>query len=90
MMVMYMQFNTTRRHKKFEPGMYGSSRRNRGEKYKSMVRDKVVEEEWKYRDVNEHWQKMKEIMMETAQHTRGMFVCLFVSNFAEKLLNRFA
>jgi len=24
-----------------------------------MVRDKVVEEEWKYLDINEHWQKMK-------------------------------
>jgi len=33
-----------------------------------MVRDKVEEEEWKHLDVNEHWHKMKKIMMETAQH----------------------
>jgi len=32
-----------------------------------MVRDKVDEAEWKYLDVNEHWQQMKNIMMETAQ-----------------------
>jgi len=28
--------------------MYGSSRRKRHEEYKSMVRDKVEEAEWKY------------------------------------------
>jgi len=28
--------------------MYGSSRRKRCEEYKSMVRDKVEEAEWKY------------------------------------------
>jgi len=28
-----------------------------------MVRDKVEQEEWKYLDVNEHWHKMKKIMM---------------------------
>jgi len=32
-----------------------------------MVKDKVVEAEWKYLDVNEHWQQMKHIMMETSQ-----------------------
>jgi len=36
------------------------------EEYKSMVRDKVEEEEWEHLDVNEHWHKMKKIMMETA------------------------
>jgi len=34
-----------------------------------MVRDKVEEAEWKYLDVNEHWQQMKNLMMETAQVT---------------------
>jgi len=29
------------------------------EEYKSMVRDKVEKTEWKYLDVNEHWQQMK-------------------------------
>jgi len=43
--------------------VYGSSRRKRREEYKNMVRDKVEEAEWKYLDVNEHWQKMKKIMM---------------------------
>jgi len=31
-----------------------------------MVKDKVAEAEWKYFDVNEHWQWMKNIMIETA------------------------
>jgi len=34
-----------------------------------MVRDKVEEGEWKYLDVNEHVQQMKNIMMATAQVT---------------------
>jgi len=52
--------------------MYGSSRRKRREEYQSMVKDKVVEAECKYLDVNEHWQQMKNIMMETAQVTCGL------------------
>jgi len=34
-----------------------------------MVKDKVEEAEWKYLDVNKHWQQMKNIMMDTAQIT---------------------
>jgi len=52
--------------------MYGSSRRKRREEYESMVKDKVAEVEWKYLDVNEHWQQMKNIMMDTAQVTYGL------------------
>jgi len=37
-----------------------------------MVGDKVEEAEWKGLDVNEHWQQMKCIMMETAQDIHGM------------------
>ena len=37
-----------------------------------MVRDEVEEEEWKHLDLNEHWYKMKKIMMETARHICGM------------------
>ena len=37
-----------------------------------MVKDKVEEAEWKYFDVNEHWQQMKNIMMDTAQVTCGL------------------
>jgi len=37
-----------------------------------MVKDKVAEPEWKYLHVNEQWQQMKNIMMETAQVTCGL------------------
>jgi len=37
-----------------------------------MVKDKVAEAEWKYIDVNEHWQQMKNMMMDTAQVTCGL------------------
>jgi len=61
---MNMQFNTAKRECKSL---------NQGgktcEEYQSMVKDKVVEAEWKYIDVNEYWQQMKNIMMETAQVT---------------------
>jgi len=46
--------------------------RKRCEEYKSMVKDKVNYAEGKYLDVNEHWQQMKNIMMETAQVKRFM------------------
>ena len=36
---------------------------NTCEEYQCMVKDKVAEAEWKYLDVNEHWQQMKNIMM---------------------------
>jgi len=39
---------------------------------KSMVKDKAVEAEWKYLDVNEHCKQMKNITMETAQVTYGL------------------
>jgi len=52
--------------------MYGSSRRKKREEYQSMVKDKVAEAEWKYLNVNEHWQQMESIMMETAQVTCGL------------------
>jgi len=74
LLVMDMQFNTTkRRHKKFEPRVHVSKLEEQTcEEYKSMVRDKVEEEEWRHLHVNEHWHKMKKIMMETAQHICGM------------------
>jgi len=37
-----------------------------------MVRDKVEEVKWKGLCVNDHWQQMKGIMMETAQDICGM------------------
>ena len=37
-----------------------------------MVGDKVEEVKWKGLGVNNHWQQMKDIMMETAQDICGM------------------
>jgi len=37
-----------------------------------MVKDKVVEAEWKYLYGNEHWQQMKNIMMDTSQVACGL------------------
>jgi len=53
---MATSFNKTEtRHKKLSQDcVYGSSGRKRHEKYKSIVRDQVEEEEWKHLDVNEH------------------------------------
>jgi len=75
LLVMDMRCNTTKRwHKKFEPRVrvWKLEEEQTCEEYKNMVRDKVEEEEWKHLDVNEHWHKMKKIMMETAQHVCGM------------------
>jgi len=51
--------------------VYGSLRRKRHEEYRRMVGDKVEEVKWKV-GVNDHWQQMKGIMMETAQDICGM------------------
>jgi len=50
-----------RRHKKFEPRVrvWKVNEEQTCEEYKSMVRDKVEEEEWKHLDVNEQWHTMK-------------------------------
>ena len=71
LLVMDMRFNTTkRRHKKFEPRerVWKLKEKQTCKEYRSMVRDKVEQEDWKHLDVNEHWHKMKKMMMETAQH----------------------
>ena len=31
-----------------------------------------IQAEWKYSDVDEHWQQMKNLMMETAKDVSGM------------------
>jgi len=62
LLVMDMRFNTTKgRHKKFEPRVrvWKLKEEQTCEEYKSIVRDKVDEEEWKHLDVNEHWHNMK-------------------------------
>jgi len=35
-------------------------------------KDKVAEAEWKYFDVNEYWQQMKNIIMDTEQVKAGI------------------
>jgi len=42
------------------------------EEYRCMVRDKVEEATWKGLGVNDHWQQMKGLMMETAHDICGM------------------
>jgi len=37
-----------------------------------MVRDKVEKAKWKGLGVNDHWQQMKGMMMETVQNICGM------------------
>jgi len=72
---MDMWFSIRKRwHKKFEPRVHVWKLKDEKtcEEYQSMVKDKVAEAEWKYIDVNEHWQQMKNIMMDSAQDTCGM------------------
>ena len=40
--------------------------------FRCMVGDKVEEVKWKGLGVNDHWQQVKDIMMETAQDICGM------------------
>ena len=70
-----MQFSTRkRRRKKFEPRVrvWKLKEEKTCEEYQSMVKDKVAEAEWKCTYVNEHWQQMKNIMMDTEQVTCGL------------------
>ena len=72
LLAMDMRLNTTKKlHKKFEPRVHVWKLKEEKtcEEYQGMVKDKVAEAEWKYPDVNEHWQQMKNILMETAQVT---------------------
>jgi len=73
LLVMDMQFNTTKRgRKKSELRVCAwKLKEEKTQEYKSMARDKVQEAEWKYLYVNKHWQQMKNIMMETARVTCG-------------------
>jgi len=42
------------------------------EEFRCMVGDKVEAVKWKGLGLNDHWQQMKDIMMETAQDICGM------------------
>ena len=52
--------------------MYGSLRRKTCEEHRFTVRDKVEKATWKGLSVNDYWQQMKGLMMETAQDICGM------------------
>ena len=65
---------TKRRRRKFEPRVrvWKLKEEKTCEEYRSMVGDKVEEAKWKGLSVNDHWQQMKGIMMESAQDICGM------------------
>ena len=70
-----MWFKATKSwHRKFEPRvrLWKLKEEKTCEEYRCMVRDKVEESKWKGLGVNEHWQQMKGLMMETAQDICGM------------------
>ena len=75
LLVVDMGFNRTKRWcKKFEPRVrvWKVKEEKTCEEYQRMVRDKVEEADWKHSDVNDHWQQMKNLMMETAKDVCGM------------------
>jgi len=61
-------------HRKFEPRVrvWKLKEEKTCEEYRRIVRDKVEEAKWKGLGVNDHWQQMKGIIMETAQDICGM------------------
>jgi len=67
LLVMDMWFKATKSwRRKFEPRVRVWKEKT-CEEYRCMVRDKVQEAAWKGLGVNDHWQQMKGLMMETAQ-----------------------
>jgi len=70
LLVMDMWFKATkRRRRKFEPRVHVWKLKEEKtcEEFRCMVGDKVEEVKWKGLGVNDHWQQMKDIMMETAK-----------------------
>ena len=75
LLVMDMWFKATkRRRRKFEPRVrvWKLKEEKTCEEFRCMVGDKVQKVKWKGLGVNDHWQQMKDIMMETAQDICGM------------------
>jgi len=75
LLVMDMQFKATKSwHRKFEPRVrvWKLKVEKTCEEYRCILGDKVEEAKWKGLGVNDHWQQMKGIMMETAQDICGM------------------
>jgi len=72
---MDMWFKATKScYRKFEPRVrvWKLKEEKTCEEYRCMVRDKVEEAKWKGLCVNDHWQQMKSIMIESAQDICGM------------------
>ena len=70
LLVMDMWFKATKTwYRKFEPRVrvWKLKEEKTCEEYRSMVGDKVEEAKWKDLCINDHWQQMKSIMMESAQ-----------------------
>jgi len=70
LLVMDMWFKATKSwRRKFEPTVrvWKLKEEKTCEEYRCIVGDKVEEAKWKGLGVNDHWQQMKGIMMETAQ-----------------------
>ena len=75
LLLMDMRFKATkRRHRKFEPRVrvWKLKEEKTCEEFRCLVGDKVEEVKWKGLGVNDHWQQMKGIMMETPQDICGM------------------
>jgi len=75
LLVMDMWFKATKSwRKKFVPRVrvWKLKEEKTCQEYRCIVEDKVEEAKWKGLGVNDHWQQMKGIMMETAQDICGM------------------
>ena len=75
LLVMDMWFKATKSwHRKFKPTVHVWKLKEEKtcEEYRCIVGNKVEEAKWKGLGVNDHWQQMKGIMMETAQDICGM------------------
>jgi len=75
LLVMDTWFKATKSwRKKFEPRVrvWKLKEEKTCEGFRCMVGDKVEEAKWKGLGVNDHWQQMKGIMMESAQDICGM------------------
>jgi len=65
---------TKKRRRKFEPRVrvWKLKEEKTCEEYRCMNGDKVKKAKWKGLGVNDHWQRMKCIIMKTAQNICGM------------------
>ena len=75
LLIMDMWFKASKSwRRKFEPRVcvWKLKEEKTCEEYRCMARDKAEDAKWKGLGVNDHWQQMKALMMETAQDLCGM------------------